>query len=332
MTWWTPSSRRFEPGPARTSDALRLLALAGLGYAGLVALAGRAFLLDRPLREVERELDLELAKVGVRARHHYLETGSGRIHVLEAGGGSRAVLMVSGLGASAGEFSDLISLLQEDRRILALDRPGVGLSDPARGRGHPRQEWVELIREVADHFALDRFELLGHSLGGLAAGCFATRHSDRVERLILISPLGLEPKVPWSWNLVLLPGVARILAASSRAGLWLQRTLGFPLSPYREAVLRRFGSGADLARIPRFLGLGSLPPESLLLPGLGLLSGRSVVIWGSNDRQLALAGAQDALRLFPGVQLLVVEGTGHLLPFERPELVAQLLLAPSSAP
>lgn len=45
--------------------------------------------------------------------------------------------------------------------------------------------------EWADRMGLERFELVGHSLGGYLSAVFALRHPDRVSRLVLVSPVGI---------------------------------------------------------------------------------------------------------------------------------------------
>jgi pimeloyl-ACP methyl ester carboxylesterase len=291
------------------------------------------------LTELESELDRWLAELGVSAQHHYVHTAVGRVHVLEAGGGDDVVVLLPGLAASAGEFAVLIKQLADQHRVVVIDRPGAGLSDPIGFSGHPRGPWIQVIATVTDQLGLGPFILVGHSLGGLAAGAFATAHPERVRRLVLLSPLGLERRIPRAWNLVLLPGALELLAAADRAH-WsgtVRRPSGAdggtapaprlsPKQAYVRGVALRFGPGSDLDAVARLLRPLALRPESLLLPGLGLLAERTLVVWGSRDQQLPLAGARASLRRHPGLRLRVVEGAGHLLPFERPALVAELIV------
>jgi pimeloyl-ACP methyl ester carboxylesterase len=54
--------------------------------------------------------------------------------------------------------------LQQGVRLLAVDRPGMGLSDPKRGRS--LLSWAADVRELADALGLQQFPVLGWSLGG----------------------------------------------------------------------------------------------------------------------------------------------------------------------
>jgi pimeloyl-ACP methyl ester carboxylesterase len=318
---------------------LGLAAIGAFGYAGLAGWSRQAWVADLPLRELELELDRWLAELGVSARHRYVHTTVGRVHVLDAGGGGDAVVLIPGLADSAGEFGAIIGALADRHRVVVIDRPGTGLSDPIGFSGHPRDAWIRVIATVADQLELGPFILAGHSLGGLAAGAFATAHPERVRRLVLVSPLGLERRTPLAWSLMLIPGVPGLFAASARAH-WrgaIPRPWGAsapscvsqglsPMQAYLGDVALRFGPGSDVGALGRLLRPLSLHPESLLLPGLGLLADRTLVVWGSQDRRLPLAGARGALRHHRGLRLRVVEGAGHLLPYEQPELVAELIV------
>lgn len=56
--------------------------------------------------------------------------------------------------------------------------------------------------EWADRVGLDKFDLVGHSLGGYLSANFAMRHPDRVANLVLVSPVGL-PSHPAAQNMAL---------------------------------------------------------------------------------------------------------------------------------
>jgi pimeloyl-ACP methyl ester carboxylesterase/DNA-binding CsgD family transcriptional regulator len=70
------------------------------------------------------------------------------------------------------------------RTVVQYDRPGCGLSEPWPG---PQSLDTDLavLRTVVDELALERFDVLGISLGAPVAVAFTARHSERVSRLIL---------------------------------------------------------------------------------------------------------------------------------------------------
>lgn len=278
---------------------------------------------------MEELTDRWLLDHGTEVEHRYLGSAQGRIHVLDLGHGGRPLLLLPGLSASGASYSSLLAALGRTRRVVAIDRPGTGLSDAIRYRGHPRRPWIEVVEGVADGLDLGSFDLAGHSLGGLAAGAFALEHPDRVNRVVLLSPMGVATSHPLAWMPILIPGMVDVVA---RLDLIAARRLEHvggtvrvgPLQagPYPDRYHRitaaRHWRHSDLVNIPRLIRPFGLRSESRLLPELGLLSGRVMVIWGDLDDQLPLEPARRELSAYPGVTLEVVNGAGHLMPFLDP--------------
>jgi pimeloyl-ACP methyl ester carboxylesterase len=80
------------------------------------------------------------------------------------------------------------SAAAEGARIIALDRPGYGDSDPRFGR--TILEWPADVAAVADHLNLDHVALLGISGGGPYALACAARIPERIRACALVCPLG----------------------------------------------------------------------------------------------------------------------------------------------
>lgn len=75
-----------------------------------------------------------------------------------------------------------------DARVIAIDRPGYGLSTYV-----PRRrisEWPADVQEVADHLGIDRFATFGYSGGGPYALATASLLTDRVSAVAVASGMG----------------------------------------------------------------------------------------------------------------------------------------------
>ncbi len=70
-------------------------------------------------------------------------------------------------------------------RLIAVDRPGIGLSTGAPGRR--LLDWPSDVQELADRLGIDRFAVLGWSGGGPYALACGWSLPDRVQRIGLIS-------------------------------------------------------------------------------------------------------------------------------------------------
>jgi len=101
------------------------------------------------------------------------------------------LLALHGWLDNAGSFARLAPLLATRFRVIALELPGHGHSDhlPA-GASYRYLDYVQAVLAAAAALQLDRYTLLGHSLGAGIASLVAAAVPGRIERLLLIEGLG----------------------------------------------------------------------------------------------------------------------------------------------
>ena len=101
------------------------------------------------------------------------------------------LLALHGWLDNAGSFALLAPLLAQRFHVIALDLPGHGHSDHlAPGAQYHYLDYVRVVLETTDALQLDRYTLLGHSMGAGIAALVATAVPQRIERLRLIEGLG----------------------------------------------------------------------------------------------------------------------------------------------
>lgn len=101
------------------------------------------------------------------------------------------LLALHGWLDNAGSFARLAPRLATRYRVIALDLPGHGHSDHlAAGASYHYLDYVQAVLAAADALRLDRYSLLGHSLGAGIAALVAAASPERIERLLLIEGLG----------------------------------------------------------------------------------------------------------------------------------------------
>jgi pimeloyl-ACP methyl ester carboxylesterase len=96
------------------------------------------------------------------------------------------MVMLHGFGVSGHMFDEFADRMQDRYRLIALDQRGHGDSDWAEDGNYSRDAFVEDLEGVRQELGLDRFILVGHSMGGLNAVTYANRHPERVRALILV--------------------------------------------------------------------------------------------------------------------------------------------------
>ena len=147
------------------------------------------------------------------APSRHIDGGSGRrVHVIEAGAGP-PVLILHGSSTSSLSILPLLEHL-EGVRAVAIDRPGVGLSDAVHvPRERFRDAAGEFLDGVADDLGLDTFALAGNSMGGTWALWYALAHPERVQALVLLGSAPLLPgtRVPMPLRVSAAPVVGDLL-------------------------------------------------------------------------------------------------------------------------
>ncbi|WP_079053726.1 alpha/beta fold hydrolase [Streptomyces graminilatus] len=111
---------------------------------------------------------------GLRA--HYVEWGEP---------GRPPIVMLHGLRSYARTFEPLAERLADRYHVLAVDARGRGDSDWDPQGEYYTSAYVADLEQFADRLGLDRFILLGHSMGGTTAYVYTARHPERVTALIV---------------------------------------------------------------------------------------------------------------------------------------------------
>src|SRR6185369_252139 len=78
--------------------------------------------------------------------------------------------------------------LEDEFRLVALDRPGSGYSVRARSAGAGISEQARVIVRFMEKLGLDKPLIVGHSVGGIVSLAIAIEHPDKVSGLALLSP------------------------------------------------------------------------------------------------------------------------------------------------
>jgi len=116
-------------------------------------------------------------------RHGFIDTRHGQVHYVEAGRGP-AVLLLHQTPRSCDEYRDVIPLLANDFRVIAMDTPGFGMST-ASPLPWSVEAFADGVIDLTDALGLDTVSLVGHHTGAVIAVEVAARVTGRVDTLVL---------------------------------------------------------------------------------------------------------------------------------------------------
>ena len=295
----------------------RLLALA------VACLAGYALARVAVVARVRRfesvspdELDLPGATLSVRGR---------RIHVIVDGSGP-PLLLLHGFGATAFGFHRIAPLLRDDFTLIAPDLPGFGGSERDPHADHSYEALASLFLELTRRLDVERFAVLGHSIGAAIALRMAAASPDRVERLVLAGGPGRPATLPAPLA-PLLTLLAPLLVESRRGVRWLTRSAMAGGAEPDPAVIDAYLAAARVrghaaTLVSMLTGVRHGPQ-----PALATIRTPTLVITGAQDGYMPPRRAAALAAAMPNAEVAIAPGAAHLLFEEQPVFCADRIRA-----
>jgi esterase len=270
----------------------------------------------KPLSKTLRVNDLAL---------HYLEWGKTD---------APPIVCVHGYTGSADAFNALARHLQQRFHILAPDVRGHGESAWSPAGAYWYEDQASDLAEFANRLELDKFVLIGTSMGGIIAMAYAAGHGDRLLGLVIndIGPdaeagtqritqmVGSRPDEFPSLEdaMAYRRAMSPILAARSPED---QHELA--LGVLRQGTGGKWGWKMDPAYIRQRVEHGP-PRRPPLWPALQALGCPTLVVWGSDSDVLSEAQARRMAEVLPRGELVPVPGIGHAPTLVEPVVLTAL--------
>lgn len=220
-------------------------------------------------------------------------------------------------------WRDLIRGLSGAWRCVAIDHVGAGLSDKPQDYPYTLATHVQNLDALVAHLDLRDVTVIGHDWGG-AIGCgFATRHPERVARLVLMNTAAFRSeRIPFSIDLCRIPGLGALLIRGlngfTRAALF--RAVERPLAPeVQRGYLLPVGSWAErigqlrfVQDIPLHEGIPSWGPLGEIEAGLPRLAEKPILlVWGMRDWCFTPEFLAGFRARFPQAEVLELPDAGH---------------------
>lgn len=95
------------------------------------------------------------------------------------------MVLLHGLRGYSGTWRNLAAALSDRWRMIAIDARGRGDSDWDPQRNYYTDAYLSDLEAVVDGLGLARFVLVGHSMGGTTSYCYAAKHAERLEALVV---------------------------------------------------------------------------------------------------------------------------------------------------
>ncbi|MFS0574516.1 2-succinyl-6-hydroxy-2,4-cyclohexadiene-1-carboxylate synthase [Sporosarcina sp. 179-K 3D1 HS] len=243
-----------------------------------------------------------------------------------------AIVMLHGFTGSTKTWRSVIQHWQGRFRTVAIDLIGHGKTDkPLKANRYTMEEQVQDLDEVVAQLGLERFTLLGYSMGGRTALAYAVEFPEKVERLILESSspgLKLEEERELRKaaddqlaNRILENGLAAFVDMWENIPLFdSQKALPEEI---RHAIREERLSQSEIGLANSLWGMGTGCQrsywdelEKLTLPVL--------LITGEIDKKFVTI-SREMVRYLPNGIHETISGAGHAIHVEKPDIFATMI-------
>jgi pimeloyl-ACP methyl ester carboxylesterase len=235
------------------------------------------------------------------------------------------LVLVHGIATDRSIWDLVVGELARGRRVITLDVPGFGESEPAGDEFDLREVAGQIVAGLADEGISGPFDLVGHSLGGGISIVLAATHPQLVRRLVLVAPAGLRPFPA---------AVSNLLAASADAVLAARRGAAPLADTWWGRRLLLALTAADAADLPPTLARQMIEASAAAkrtAPALATITSADLrftlahtqmplgVIWGEADRTVPIRALDDLLQARPDAEVVRISDAGHVPMIERPD-------------
>lgn len=252
-----------------------------------------------------------------------------KIHYTDQGGG-HVVVFLHGSGTGASGYSNFKGnypvFVDNGYRAIVPDLIGYGYSDKPDDVDYPLSFYAECVKQLLDTLSVDRFSLVGNSLGGAIALYLALVYPDQVKSLNLMAPGALEPQPDY----FTMPGMQifkRIFTQGELTKAGLKDFISEALV-YNQAVINDelIDERWDiyLKQNDRCLKTMTVPDLS---PRLAEIKAPSLVFWGLEERMMPETGIMKLAKGLTDTRIMLVSECGHWVMAEHERLFNETSLA-----
>lgn len=232
------------------------------------------------------------------------------------------IILLHGFLSSSFSFRRLVPYLTDDYHIISVDMPPFGKSDKSKRYFYSYKNIAETVHQLTDSLGIERFSLIGHSMGGQIALNMMHQKPNKIERGILLASSSYYKRAKKHHILAsYLPFFSYFVKhyLSKTGVVGNLKSVVYDQSLIDETMIRGYAEQFEDQRIFPALARMIRHREGDLPEGtLRKIKTPCLLIWGEYDRIVPVQIGERLVQDLPNSKLVVLKNAGHLIPEERP--------------
>ncbi len=270
----------------------------------------------------------------------FVEVGRAKIAYIDEGNGF-PIIFIHGYPTSSFLWRKVIRLLSSEYRCYAPDLLGLGDTEVSLEEDYSMPFQAEMIKGFMDALKIDTATIVAHDQGGACGEIFAARYLDRVDNFVLVDCVAYDnwpvPRVKLRMRLAKFPLTAWISESYWLMKLFNRSKFGFKGSVYdgsrmTDEVIAEYLSPIYATRerkrkFRKYLLSGDCRYTMEIADELRRFDKPTMIVWAAEDRFLPVSWGKKLYDEIQGARRFeIIPFAGHLLPEERPEELAKLII------
>jgi abhydrolase domain-containing protein 6 len=246
----------------------------------------------------------------------------------EAGAENPHIVLIHGFGANKENWVRFSGFLTDGYHVVAVDLPGHGESFKDPELRYDIDDQVAYLHEILGRIGVESFHLAGNSMGGAISCLYAATHPDQVQSLLLIDPGGIYQYESELFRQ--LKDGKNPLIATSKDEFYDLMDLAMEKKPFIpwpvKSVLaeKAVENQAMLEKVFSDIHITESVHRYVFEDELKKITAPTLILWGTEDRLLAVETADVFERMIPESKKVILEGIGHVPMVEDPKQSAEI--------
>ena len=228
----------------------------------------------------------------------------------------------------------MIGELSAHGRVIAMDLPGFGYSDPPPNGDYTISNYARLLESFLEALSIERSTLVCHDFGGPIVLTYALQHPEKYERLIILDTFLHTDLPPWplSMKIAKIRPIGEIfmwLGGKSIARAGLEDGVMDKSLISDEIVQRYYMPDGNPDKLNTTM-LGTLRIDYMedlefIEKNLGTIDKPTLILWGENDKYLPLSLGERIHKDIVGSKMEIMPDCGHFVQEDQPEKATKII-------